>query len=318
MVSSISITLLLLSSALLNNSFGDAAQQKAKKVKPVATKNAAVAKDAAAKKSAASVKPNVETPTTSTKETKNDEKTVPTDPNVYVEEWQVKSFDWKMNEFSKWLNKAENDWKQFQTVLDEERAKWVANMGDREKTWIESAEKKWENYNQSLDIEYKSNILRKAKEWKEAQWKDWIEKSLKKYITEDFKKWMDGHQASLDELLKLNWDEWKRQKMLECGSVGWRLKEDKYWIRYTFFYSNVEESLPTKQMKELYEIWKMRTKAEKDQWNNWTEKIEKTIIFKDTPAWATWKSSKIAIFNKWLNEFTQKLITQKQWTKWVK
>ncbi|GAB65361.1 tryptophan-rich antigen [Plasmodium cynomolgi strain B] len=338
MVSSVSIAVLLLSSALLNNSLVDAAQKSAAKPKgAVATKAAKAkgpaAKAASAKKPAATKKPAGDkadppkkqgtpaSPAASASQGGKKPKAAAiitaTKPNEYVEEWRVKPLEWKLNEFSKWLKKAEEDWKDFHVVLEDERTKWVENMGDIEKGWFENAEKKWSNYNQRLDMEYKSNILKKAKEWKEAQWKEWINKSLKKYITNDFQKWMDGHQNNLNAAVGLNWETWKKQKMFECNSIGWRLKEDKHWIRWTFFSPNIDDIPVPKEYKELYENWKIRTKAEKDQWKEWTDRIESRVIFKDTPAWTKWKNEKTAAFNKWLVAFTNNLIAQKKWTKWV-
>ncbi|SCO66059.1 tryptophan-rich antigen [Plasmodium vivax] len=339
MVSSVSIAVLLLSSALLNNPLVDAAQKKAGKPKGAAATKAATAKGTAAKAAtakkpaAAKAEPSSSQEAASTpaaavpaaapsaaeavKKPKAAAVITAAKPNEYVEEWRVKPLEWKLNEFSNWLKKAEEDWKEFHVVLEDERTKWVANLGDLEKGWFETAEKKWNNYNPGLDLEYKSNILKKAKVWKEGQWKEWIDKSLKKYITDDFKKWMDGHQENLNAALSVNWETWKRQKLLECNSVGWRLKEDKHWIRWTFFSPNIDDIPVPKEFKALYENWKVRRKAETDQWKEWTDRIEKRVIFKDTPAWTKWKNDKTAAFEKWLAAFTNKLVAQKQWTNWV-
>ncbi|EUD65081.1 hypothetical protein C922_04481 [Plasmodium inui San Antonio 1] len=238
------------------------------------------------------------------------------DPNEFVEEWRFRPLEWKLNEFSKWLKKAEENWKEFHLVLEDGRTQWIENLGDSETGWFQSAEKKWNNYNESLDMEYKSNILKKAKEWKETQWKEWIEKSLKKYITDDFKKWINDHQNNLNAALRVNWETWKKQQMLECNSIRWRLGEDKQWMRWLFHCPNKDDITVPEEYKALYENWNVRKGAEADQWKKWTDKIEKSVIFKDTPAWTKWKNDKTAAFDKWLAAFTNKLIAQKQWTRW--
>ncbi|SBS92434.1 tryptophan-rich protein [Plasmodium ovale] len=232
--------------------------------------------------------------------------------------WRTKSKEWKVNEWKMWLKKTDGEFKQFHASLEEVKKNWIKENGTGVKEFIDLTGKKWLNFNEAVDREYKSNVLKKSASWKEAQWKEWLTKEGKKLLEKDWQLWIAQKESLLNALISVKWDPWKVSKIQEWKTIGWKFKEDMHWIRNTFYMPEIDNSPQNKEYKDQCNEWKQRDKMETDQWNKWITEVEKKHVNKDCPEWAKWKKDKTAIFDKWATTFIHTLIKDKQWIKWKK
>ncbi|GAW79055.1 tryptophan-rich antigen [Plasmodium gonderi] len=220
--------------------------------------------------------------------------------------------EWKRNQWTEWVYQLDDDWKEFNAQIDEEKRAWVE---EKEGDWVmflKSLLDKWMHFNPNLDEEYKTDVLSKSESWDERQWKMWISTEGKELLEADLKKWFTNNEVIYCKWTMDEWNEWKNEKIKDWVTTEWKANEDQYWSKYD---DATAQTLSTAERSQWF-TWKERIYKEGIEWKNWIAIKESRYVNSNWNSWSEWKNEKRLEFNEWIELFVEKWIRQKQWLLW--
>ncbi|KMZ94380.1 tryptophan-rich antigen (Pv-fam-a) [Plasmodium vivax Mauritania I] len=228
---------------------------------------------------------------------------------------EEKSEEWENNQWNIWKKKNEEEWKIFNTSIENEKDTWLQGI---EKEWqelLEAMQNKWIHYNKKIDAEYQINILEKSSQWDDTQWVEWIKTEGKQFMEQQWKMWLAQKEAHLNNWVVNEWIQWKNSQIMEWLTTDWRLQKEASWSNYEN--NKITNMLQIKKRKQ-WNKWKERINREREEWDAWVRSKENIYINTKWNKWSKWKKDKRFIFSKWVEMFTNKLISERQWKEWVK
>ncbi|CAI7722558.1 tryptophan-rich protein [Plasmodium vivax] len=225
-----------------------------------------------------------------------------------------KSDEWKKNEWNNWLIKTEEDWKLFNTSVENKKNRWLEKRDKELEVWLMNMQNRWLHYRENEENEYKAEAMKNSSTWDDSQWEQWIKTEGKKGMEADLKKWLNDKETFLDGWISKEWVQWKNERMLQWLSVDWKHKEDETFEHYKS--SKFTNVLHIKKKKK-WTKWKERTNKEKEEWNNWVKGKENLYVNNKWDKWLKWKKDKRALYSQKFLTFINKWISDKQWTVWI-
>ncbi|GAW79602.1 tryptophan-rich antigen [Plasmodium gonderi] len=236
------------------------------------------------------------------------------DQNSNEELHEDKSDEWKNMEWNNWMTKTEDEWKIFNTSIENEKTSWIQANEKEWDDWLESIQNKWIYYNENMDEEHKINLLTKSSEWDETQWVEWIKTECKQYIEQEWKKWLRQKESNLGNWVVNKWIQWKNSKITEWLMTDWRIQDEASCSNYD--YNKITNLLKRKERKK-WNICRERINKEREEWNAWVQSKENLYVNTRWSKWSKWKKNKSFVLSKLVEMFINKLIIEKQWTKWT-
>ncbi|GAB64549.1 tryptophan-rich antigen [Plasmodium cynomolgi strain B] len=217
--------------------------------------------------------------------------------------------EWKRNAWADWMAQLEDEWKNFNAQIEEEKKAWVE---EKEGQWImllKHLQNKWLHFNPNIDTEYQIDMLGKSETWDERQWKMWISTEGKQLLELDLKRWFTNNEMIYCKWTIDEWNEWKNEKIKEWITCEWKESEDKYWSKYD---DATAQTLPTAEKNQWFK-WKERIYREGIEWKNWIAIKQSRYVNSNWNSWSEWKNEKRLEFNEWIEAFVELWIRQKQW-----
>ncbi|ANQ06823.1 Tryptophan/threonine rich antigen [Plasmodium coatneyi] len=228
---------------------------------------------------------------------------------------EEKSTEWKNNQWNIWKKKNEDEWKIFNTSIENEKGNWLQGIEKEWQEFLDAMQNKWIYYNRKMDAEYQINVLEKSPQWDDTQWIEWIKTEGKQFIEQEWKTWLAQKEAHLNDWVVNKWIQWKNSQIIQWLMTDWRLQEEASWSNYENY--KITYMLQRKKRKE-WNKWKERINREREEWDAWVRSKEKIYINTKWNKWSKWKKDKRFIFSKWVEMFTNTLINERQWEKWIK
>ncbi|VUZ93258.1 tryptophan-rich antigen [Plasmodium vivax] len=221
--------------------------------------------------------------------------------------------EWKRNAWTDWMVQLDDDWKDFNAQIEEEKKAWIE---EKEGDWVillKHLQNKWLHFNPNLDAEYQTDMLAKSETWDERQWKMWISTEGKQLLEMDLKKWFTNNEMIYCKWTMDEWNEWKNEKIKEWVTSEWKESEDQYWSKYD---DATIQTLTVAERNQWFK-WKERIYREGIEWKNWIAIKESKFVNANWNSWSEWKNEKRLEFNDWIEAFVEKWIRQKQWLIWT-
>ncbi|SBT00289.1 tryptophan-rich antigen [Plasmodium malariae] len=252
------------------------------------------------------------------KKKKNDVKDKPLNKPYSEDLWRNQTKEWKMKEWNNFMEHAEEELKHFDDIINKEIEGWVKDHDISVKEWLEEKEKKWMNFNAQMDSEYKSDLKNKSSSWNEKQWKDWLNGNGKKLLEKDWQEYINNLDSHIANILNANWNKFKVNIIMEWNSLGWKVQEDKRWLKYAIMGPPDPKTPEEKVDAANYNEWRERNESQRKQWFQWITEKERARTKNGSPTFSKWKNNKQSVFNKWVAAFINKLSQEKQWNSWFR
>ncbi|GAW84722.1 tryptophan-rich antigen [Plasmodium gonderi] len=242
---------------------------------------------------------------------------------IYKSEYDVndddsddgKSDEWKKKEWDNWLIKTEEDWKLFNTSIENKKNRWLEKREKELEQWLVNMQNKWMNFKENDDTEFKVYAMKNASTWNDSEWEQWTKTDGKKHMETDLNKWFNEKETFLEGWVSKEWNQWKNERMIQWLSVDWKHKEDETFENWKS--TKFTHILHLKKNKR-WNKWKERTNKEKEDWANWVKGKEKLYINNKWDKWSKWKKDRRVLYNQKFVSFINKWINDKQWTVWIK
>lgn len=228
---------------------------------------------------------------------------------------EEKSEEWINNQWNVWKKKNEEEWKIFNTSIENEKTNWLQNIEKEWQEFLDAMQNKWIHYNKKMDAEYQINILEKSSEWNDIQWIEWIKSEGKQFMEQEWKIWLAQKETHLSDWVVNEWIRWKNSQIMQWLMADWRLQKEASWANYENY--KITNILQRKKRKK-WNKWRECINREREEWDAWVRSKEKIYINTKWNKWSKWKKDKRFIYSKWVEMFTNKLINERQWEKWVK
>ncbi|SCL99846.1 tryptophan-rich antigen [Plasmodium chabaudi chabaudi] len=224
-----------------------------------------------------------------------------------------KPIRWKKKEWKKWVKDLENDWEAFNIEMNNEKDEWIKKKEQDWNLFLTELENKWNHYNKHLDAEFDTNIISKYSSWVPNEWIDWMKTDGIRFIYMEWKKWvLESHNEFSDKFVD-KWMAWKKDRILSWSKLDWKRKESQKWAGFNQKRFKRLHYLDNKRYNEYIN----RTKAERNQWNDWVKTKDNMFVENLLDPYLSWKDDKHILYKEWVEKFVTKWINQKQWNVWI-
>ncbi|CAA9989805.1 tryptophan-rich antigen [Plasmodium knowlesi strain H] len=216
--------------------------------------------------------------------------------------------EWKVNEWKKWMNNTENDWEKFMQSFERHKQMWIQEKENEWEEWLTNIHYNWLGFTTKLEGDYISDKTKYWKKWDENEWKGIIEMEWTRPMKVKWAKLVEKNEKIWGDKFFNYWDNWKDKKWNEWKNKNWKKKEEEQW-------NNFEEGKDLNN-DENWKEWNERLLREKQEWKNWVNEKEDSLMDAEETHWKKWKEYKWNYLNEWMKQVKVKWLKAKPWEVW--